>query len=62
MHGFISIVGAMFTGDPVQFGYLDLDISLGMNRLHTHRAKTNYKNYKVNSTDEKRLYMYMGKA
>jgi len=51
------IARSIFTGDSVQFDLLDVDINLGMNRLHTHRAKIDCKYCKVSLRGEKRPYI-----
>ena len=62
-HVSISVVGSLFTGYPTQFDLLDIDISLGMNWLHTHRAKIDCKDCKVSLRDEKRhIYVFMDKV
>ena len=56
-HVFISIVRTIFTGDPVQFGLLGVDINLGINQLHTYGPKTDCKDCKASLKGEKRPHM-----
>jgi len=52
-HVFISIGEYIFLGDLNLFDLSDLDIILGMNRLHIYEAKIGCKDLKVILSDEK---------
>ena len=49
----ITIGGTTFPMDWIQFNLSDFDIILGMNWLHTYRAKINCEDLKVILKDEK---------